>query len=134
MSFDTWLGCFKNGNPEAFPLSIVEDAFGRFAERRERGHWILHYPDGGRGDLSIDDTPMDKGLAVDRPPAHPDFWQGILDVLSRTTSVLFWPGSGFVVASETVVPDLPKEFIDTVGKPTVITRPEQIVEVIKRSY
>jgi hypothetical protein len=133
MSFDIWLGCFKNGNPEAFPLSIVEEAFGRFTEHREPGHWILRYPDGGRGYLSVDDTPMVKGLAVNRAPTHPDFWQGILDVLSQTTSVLFWPGSGCVVASAAVVPDLPKDLIISVGAPTVVTRPEQILETIQSS-
>jgi len=133
MSFDIWLGCFKNGNPEAFPRSIVDDAFGRFAENREPGHWVLRYPDGGRGDLSFDDTPMIKGLAVNRPPAHPDFWKGILEVLSRTTSVLFWPGSGCVVASENVVRDLPEDLIDAVGAPTIVNQPAQIVDVIERS-
>ena len=32
MSFDIWLGCFKNEEVAKFPLKIVEEAFGRFAQ------------------------------------------------------------------------------------------------------
>jgi len=46
---------------------------------------------------------------------------------------LFWSGNGCVIASEKVVSDLPQDLIDTVGAPTVVTRPEQIVEIIECS-
>ena len=133
MSFDIFLGSFKNGIQNEFPLAIAENAFGRFVDRREPECWVLVYPDGGRGDLYIDDEPMIAGFSVNRPPAHPAFWQGIFDILSSTTSVLFWAGSGCVVASKSVIPDLPQDLIDTVGTPTVVTRPEQILEIIERS-
>jgi len=132
MSFDIWLGCFKNGEVAKFPLKIVEEAFGRFAQRREPGWWVLNYPDGGRGDLSVEAEPMVPGLAVNRPPAHPAFWEGILAVLQRSSSVLFWPGGGAVVADSSVIPELPPDLIEAVSIPTVVTRAEEIVECIER--
>ncbi len=133
MSFDIFLGCFKGGEEANFPRSIVEEAFGAFVERREDRCWVLLYPDGGAGDLYVDENPNISGFSVNRPPASPGFWEGILSVLQRTSSVLFWAGSGCVVAFESIIADLPKDLIETVGAPTVVARPEQIVEVIKRS-
>jgi hypothetical protein len=110
MSFDIWLGNFNNGVSAPFARSIVDQAFMRFIERREPLGWILRIPDGGRADMSIADTTMIEGLAVNLPTASSDFWEGILYILQRTTSVLFWPGTGCVVASEAVIPELPKNF------------------------
>jgi hypothetical protein len=132
MSFDIWLCCFKNGEDAYFPREIVEEAFGRFAERREPKWWSLHYPDGGRSELDVADGPMVSGLTVGRPPAHPAFWEGILSVLQRSSSVLFWPEGGAVVADASVIPDLPADLIEVVGIPMVVTHPEEIVECIVR--
>ncbi len=133
MSFDIWLGNFKNGVAAPFSRSIAEQAFTRFIERREPLGWILRFPDGGRADVSIADTTTIEGLSVSRPPASPDFWDGILYILQRTTSVLFWPGTGCVVASEAVIPDLPKKLVEKIGTPTIVTRSKQIPEVIESS-
>lgn len=133
MSFDIFLGSFKNGVTDRFPRTIVEDAFGSFVEFREKRCWSLLYPNGARGDLFVNEDPLVPGFSVNRPPAHPAFWQAILDVLNCTTSVLFWAGNGCVVASEKVVSNLPQDLIQSVGAPSVVTRPEQIVEIIEHS-
>ncbi len=133
MSFDIFLGNFKNGASEPFPRSIVEEAFSRYIEQRETLGWILRFPDGGRADISIDNTPMIRGLGVNRPPTSDTFWEGMFYILQRTTSVLFWAGDGCVVASSDVVPELPRDLISSVGAPTVVTRPEQILATIQRS-
>jgi len=44
MSFDIWLGCFKNGKYDYFPREIVEEAFGRFAERRAATYYTWFAP------------------------------------------------------------------------------------------
>jgi hypothetical protein len=133
MSFDIFLGNFKNGASEPFPRSIVENAFGRYVERNDAGGLALAFPDGGRADMSIETTPMIRGFAVNRPPISSAFWEGIFFVLKSTSSVLFWAGDGCVVASANVVPDLPKDLIEALGMPTIVTQPKQILERIERS-
>jgi hypothetical protein len=61
--------------------------------------------------------------AVSRPQARQYFWQDILDMLSQTTSASFRSGSGYVIASEKVVPESPKDLPDTIRRrPSVIGR------------
>jgi hypothetical protein len=133
MSFDIFLGNFKNGASEPFPRSIVENAFGRYVERNDAGGMALTFPDGGRADMSIENTPMIRGFAVNRPPISSAFWEGVFSVMKSTTSVLFWAGDGCVVASASVVPELPKDLIEAVGTPTIVTHPTHILERIQRS-
>jgi hypothetical protein len=43
MSFDIFVQCFEHGNASRFPLSMLDEAFGRFVIRREAKHWDLEY-------------------------------------------------------------------------------------------
>jgi hypothetical protein len=90
MSFDIFLHCFVNGKNRGFPIFVVEDVFGEFIESRGSGFWILCHPDGSHGDLYIDEGPLIEDFLVNRPPSDQAFWDGLLEVLRCTSSVLFW--------------------------------------------
>ena len=134
MSFDLFLQSFHNGEPTAFPFSLIERGFGPYTSVREEKCWVLHYPDGGRCELYVDSTQeeIDDFMAA-RPPASPEFWETLLDLLRETPSCLYWPGGGPVIANASVRDHLPKRMIEKLGEPTIASTPEQICEAIRKN-
>lgn len=130
MSFDVWVGCFQNGELATFPRSIVERAFAAIADRSDPTSWKLA---DCRGRLSIDDQAEINGFSVNRPPAHDEFWDAIIEVLQQTPSVLYWPGNGCVIADSATAKHLPSKLIAAVGMPTVTNVPSEILDLIQKA-
>ena len=134
MSFDLFLQSFRNGAPAKFPAELIEKGFGPYASAREPRCWVLRYPNGGFGELYVDLTHDEVShFMVARPPDSPQFWQTLLDILELTPSCLYWPGGGPLIAQTFVRDHLPPDMIESLGEPTLVSTPEQIVEAIKNS-
>jgi hypothetical protein len=134
MSFDIFLQCFRNGKQYGFPFALVERGFGPYKHIRNDHCWILAYPDGGHCELFVDTTKEHiEDFMVSRPPASPEFWGTILELLQQTSSCLYWPGGGPAIAYASVRNHLPPDMIESLGEPTIVSSPEQIVEAIKDS-
>jgi hypothetical protein len=133
MSFDIFLGCFQNGKSLKFPQDIVEKALGQYVAERRKNCWVLSFPDGGRSFLYIDDDNQVGDFSVNRPAASLELWQGLLDILRQTSTVLYWPGGGCVVGNAAVIPHLPPDMIKSLGTPIVATDTQTILDMIKRS-
>jgi hypothetical protein len=136
MSFDIFLVCLDHGKVATFPRSMVEEAFAPFIESRKPTSWKLV---NCLADVWIDDAPEIDGFGVSRPPAdgkHP-FWHALLDVMRKTETVLHWPSIGpkpyAVVANESVIAHMPPDMIRILGRPNVVTKPEEFWERIKES-
>ena len=67
MSFDIWLDCFKNGDKDVFPTSILKAAFAPSRVGGDGQYWLLQFPDGGHCRVRITDEPMTAGFAINRP-------------------------------------------------------------------
>jgi len=123
MSFSVYVECYSKGWGKSYPRRIVEDAFKPFIcgreKTRERVALLLSFEGGGKARVLLDDTQNVNGFSVNRPPASPEFWKAIIEILKATDSVLHWPGSGCVITNPAVRDDLPKEMLAAVGEPTV---------------
>lgn len=126
MSFDIYLCAWQDGRESPFPLAIVEEALGRFAEWRDETRWVLSFPDGGTSNLYVGDEPQTSFLSVNRPASSPELWQGMFEILRRTTSVLIRPGGGGIVADASAIAKLVPDIVRTAEEITVVTEPAQI--------
>lgn len=132
MSFDIFLVSL-GGN---FPLALVEKAFAPCIESRTSGSWRLS---GSLAEVWIDDGPMIGDFMVSRPPGdeHHPFWKGLLEIMQQTETVLHWPSIGpkpyCVVASEAVILHMPADMVETLGRPKIVTTPEEFWEFIIES-
>jgi len=134
MSFDLFLQSFQNGVPAGFSRTFIEHAFGPYAQVREAERWVLRYPDGDRCELYIDNTkPVIDSFMITRPPASRAFWTAILELLRHTSSALYWPGGGAIIANTSVRYQLPPDMVRALGEPTLVTSAEQIIECIKQN-
>lgn len=128
-----FLSCVRDGESSTFPLAVVEETLGPYAKSRSKNGWQLHFPDGGVCDLYFNPAPQTDGFMVSRPSGNPELWKGLIEILKRTTSVLFWPGGVPVVADISVIPHLPKDFIEALGEPVVTTDSDKIRALISKS-
>lgn len=123
---------FRQGEPSPFPLTTLEKAFDACIEFREPRCWGLLFPDGGRSLLYLsEDTELITNFCLNRPVASAELWQGILEILRETSGILFWPDGG-VVAHASVIDHLPPSLIESLGRPTIVSRPGEIIECIEK--
>jgi hypothetical protein len=131
MSFDMFVGCFGSDENSGFPRGILERALTGLVDRTEPGVWRLR---DSLACLYVDEAPALPGFTISRPPRrNQPFWPALIDVLRQTPCALFWGPGGCVVADASVIPDLPADFIESVGIPTVATEVAKIFEVLENS-
>lgn len=136
MSFDIFLVCLDHGEVAKFPRAPFEEALAPFIERRGPRSWQLR---DSLADVWIKNTGEISGFGVSRPPGdeqHP-FWRELLALMQRTQTVLHWPSVGplphAVVANESVIAHMPADMIEVLGRPNVVTKPEQFWQRIGES-
>ncbi len=132
MSFDICLCCFKNGNDDFFPTSIMRDAFAPFHVGDDAGEWILQFPGGGRCLVKVDDDPMTVGFIINRPAGN-GLHDAIYEIMRQTNTALWWSFGGAAVANPSVIPHLPPEMIKSVGVPTIVHSGDDIIKAIQSS-
>jgi hypothetical protein len=131
LSFDLFVGFYKDGEHAPVPRTIFERAFGRYVERREPGCVVLAFPDGGGPEVFVDDVSEITGFMITHPPANEAFWDGLEQILREGRGVLYWPGSRPVVVDETAIAHLPKDMVEAIGAPVVVHGSAEIVEAIR---
>lgn len=141
MSFDIFLASVHAGEPMPFPRAILEEIFQPYIEPHEGTSIHVRFPDGWDAWLDcsdvveVDGVSCVYGLVINRPPVSPEFWDGLIELMRRTPTVLLWPGDG--VCSVVVNPDVIKELspgqIESTGIPAVITTKEEISKYITES-
>ncbi|MDE2228973.1 MAG: hypothetical protein KGL11_08035 [Alphaproteobacteria bacterium] len=134
MSFDIFVSCYRDGEASTFPRKLAIELLGRFDPGgKDESHWVLKFPDGGWSEIYVTAGPRIGGFMVTRSPDSPEFWSGLIEILKRTTSVLYWPGGPPVVADASVIPHIPKGMIEALGEPVVTTDRDKILELIRNS-
>lgn len=135
MSFDIFLSCVDRGESSHFPVVLAEQAFLAFVRLREPTRWVLA---DCRADIWIKDLAEISDFGVSRPPgdpAHP-FWQGLLTLMQKTQTFLYWPTTGYpraTVAQPSVIPHISADMREVLGTVPIVTRPEQFWEYIEQS-
>ena len=136
MSFEIYISCFRDGEPSTFPRALAEKIFGSYTtSKKDDPSWVLTFPDGDKSELNLGPEPQIDGFMVNRPTGSPELWNGIIEILKRTSSVLYWPGeaTACVVADAAVIPHLPPDMVESIGTPVVTTDSEKIQDVIRSS-
>jgi hypothetical protein len=131
MSFDIWISAFEDGESRMFPRAILEKAFGSFSDMSDPTSWRVS---NSFAVIGVDDAPEMNGFAINRPPGddHP-FWPALLDVLRKTSSVLYWPGGGPAITDQSVAAGIPADMIKALGPAKVVTSIEDIFRLISES-
>lgn len=124
MSFDVFFFSYLDGKPIPFPIAIVENALGQFADRSEPTCWALKFPDGGWSDLYLREAAEISDFCLNRPARSSQLWLGVFDILRATRGILLWPGGGSCVTDASVIPRI--DFVDCCMPVTVVDAPMQI--------
>ena len=132
MSFDICLTCFREGDGDFFPTSIVKDAFSKFHVGDDGDHWILQFPGGGRCEVRVGEKPMTAGFMIIRP-AGDGLYDAIYEIMRQTQTALHWSFGGAATANPSVIPHLPPEMIKSVGVPTIVHSGADIIKAIESS-
>lgn len=133
MSFDIFLGAFRQGEPAAFDRAIVEDAFHPLIASRDHHGWALTCD----SFVHIGDASAITHVTINRPNFTPAFQDALFEVLRRAPAVLFWPGSGphprICAADPAVVAELPPDMIEALGAPVIVASGAEIPACISRT-
>ena len=139
MSFTIYVSSVNNDNRSMFDRVLVERAFKDIAVTQTGGYWNLRTPDGriASATILIDDKPNISGFSANRPPPYsgfPKFWDAIFEILSQTRTILFWPEGGPLphccIANRALLPDLPSEWANALGKPAIVSSGAEIEAAI----
>lgn len=127
---------------DSFERTIVEKAFAPFLTDTSGDYWNLHDTNGQLRfvNMHVDEAAKIGSFSINRPPSYdsfPEFWNALFDVLSRTKTVLVWPGEGphptSCIANRTFAEELPADFIEHMGMPAIVCSGAEIDGAIARS-
>jgi hypothetical protein len=139
MSFSIYVSKVNNDDGNTFDRAIVERAFEDIAVNQAGACWNLRSPDGhiASATIFIEEQPKISGFAANRPPSYsgfPKFWDAMFEILSQTRTILFWPAGGprphCCVADPTLLPDLPSDLTNALGKPAIVSSGAEIEAAI----
>jgi hypothetical protein len=129
MSSEVHLIRFHNGEPSSFPPSLIEQSFAPYITVWREGCWGLKYPDGWDGEIYASSKgDQTYGVSVYRPPASPEFWKSLFDLMKATSGCVFWPSGGCVIADPAVREHVDLELIEALGEPRLVTAPMQMLD------
>jgi hypothetical protein len=140
MSFSIYISTMNNDDENMFDRAIVERAFGDIAVDQTGGYWNLRSPDGRLASTTIfiKDKPKISGFSANRPPSYPGFpkfWNAMFEILCHTPTILYWPAAkgphpSCCVADPALLPDLPGEWTNALGKPAIVSSGAEIEAAI----
>jgi hypothetical protein len=139
MSLTIYVSTLNNDDRSMFDRAIVERAFKDIAVNQTGGYWNLRSPDGHitSATIFIEDKPKSSGFSANRPPPYsrfPKFWDAMFEILSQTRTILFWPAGGppphCCVADPALLPDIPSDLTDALGKPAIVSSGAEIEAAI----
>lgn len=140
MSFSIYVSTLNNDDKNTFDRAVVERAFRDITTDQTGGCWNLRSPDGriASTTIFIKDKPKISGFSANRPPSYsgfPKFWNAMFEILSQTHTILFWPAAKgphprCCVADPALLPDLPSEWTNALGKPAIVSSGAEIEAAI----
>jgi len=127
VSFDLFVGCFRNGQKATFPRATVEQHFGPYVTRREPTCLTLTFANDGQSYLHMEDSASIEGFNINRPVASTKLYDALLLLLRAENLVLYMPGNcPPLVANMAAAKDLPADMIDSLGAPVILSSSNEI--------
>jgi hypothetical protein len=134
MSFDLFVGCFRNGNKATFRRSLVDEYLGPYVTERHPGCLTLTFDARSQSYLYVEDTPAIDGFSINRPCTSSKLYEALLSLLRRENLVLYMPGNcPPLIANPAVTPHLPKTMVDSMGPPVMLSSSNEIPKRIEEA-
>jgi hypothetical protein len=134
MSFDLFVGCFRNGMIGQFRRQLLEKHFSRYVSVREPNCLTLDFGKGGTAYLYCGREDLIEGFNINRPVSAPEFYDALFDIMSSESLALYVPGEcPPLVASATIAAQLPADMVETLGQPVVLGAGSEIQEWIAKA-
>lgn len=137
MSFNLYLCSYSNGEPSGIDVRCVRDAFGNALVREVEEFHLWHLEYGHEVNCcdvythpESDNTTL-KSLMVSRPTKDERLWASLFRIMQLGNVVLFFPGcQSPLFASAEAVKHFPRDMIDALGEPKVISSGVEILSAI----
>lgn len=133
MSFDIFLGCYRNGEPATFKRSAFNEIFDVKTDERDPGYEVVEYPDGSGGAVYLHERGKDEIEHMMFNHCGGDtFWAKVYELLYVTQSLIYWPsdGSGYAVASTAALKHLPADLVEEAGKVKIVHNARELEDLI----
>jgi len=117
---------FQNGQETDVPRADVLAPFKSFVKETEEISTQLVFPDGGEAELDIDDAMRIENFIVDEPPASPEFWAGMFQILQTLPAILFGDGAGIAIAQPDMAGHVSADLVEEFGAPKVVDSAEAL--------
>lgn len=143
MSFDIFLQCFCNGEPEPIPRELFESIFLPHAThldsyKEDRGYMTVEYSDGSAASIYCggDEGEEETSHMMFDHCGGDSFWADLYRLAERTQSVIFWPAvlSFRIFTNEAAVAHLPKDFLGADDIVRFIRSGAEITGLINESF
>jgi hypothetical protein len=136
MGFEVYLQCFA-GEPPGIPRAAVRALFPIIEESSQRDFWDVHYDHTNSCKIGVTASDSDEefitGLCVYRPCGDVGFWDSVLAILRMGPVILYWPGGGPLVGSESVANELPREIMESLGQAKYVSSAQGIIDAVRAS-
>lgn len=119
MSFDLFVSRFVESEVVPFPRAWIIAEFGSHVAEAGKGFLELRFPDGGETCLYLGDGDDVESLCINRRCGSLELETGILNLLRRSTIVVYGPDTPIVVARIETRGHLPADMIEMLGEPAV---------------
>ncbi len=138
MGFELYLQCYAGGNPAGVSRAEVRALFPIVDEESEANYWQVRYDGTNSCTIGVDvlkgDAAKIQSLCVYRPCGDALFLEAILALLRMGSVMLVFPGcSAPLVASASVVADLPEDVVESMGQPKLVRSARELLEIIRAS-
>jgi hypothetical protein len=136
VGFEVYLQFFGETERTGISRTVVRSFFPVTEDESEPDYWRVRY--NSKNSCEIGVTPLASsremlaGLFVNRPCADLRLWDGSVRVLRMGCVVMFWPGGPPVVAEGTPTPDLPKDMIESIGKPNYVGSATELIRLVQQ--
>jgi hypothetical protein len=133
MGFEVFVQCYGKTEQSGLSRDRVRALF-PVDKESDPGCWTVRYGPTDWCDLYVR-TKGDRlnGFMVSRPCCDTRLWDALLTVLQLGDVVMFWPGSPPMIGSAEGATRLPEDMVRSLGKPVLISRAEQFIELLKQT-
>jgi len=127
LSFDLFVGCFRNGERSTFPRALIEEHFGPFVSAREPGCLTLSFGANCQSYLFVDDAADVDGFNINRPVPSTQLYDALLSVLRSDSLALYLSGNcPPLIGKSEVSSQLPEALVASLGKPVLLSSSDEI--------
>ena len=135
MSLDVFVEAYHDGAPAGVSREAARSAFRGFATEKDMTCWRVRYDEANFCDLllsvDLDDPTKISGFLISGPCADERLWEALVSVLKLGAVVLHFEGRAAFVGSTDAIPHLPKEMIEVLGEPRVVSAGSEITDAIE---